>query len=32
MEATATAKEITRNLQRKNFKWDSDMVQHSINF
>ena len=30
MEATATAKETTSNLKRKNFRWDNDMVQQLI--
>ena len=31
MEAAATAKETTSNLQRKNFRWNNDMLQHLIN-
>ena len=31
MEATATAKETTSNLESKNCRWGNDIVQHLIN-
>ena len=31
MKAAATAKEITSDLKRKNFRSHNDMVQHLIN-